>query len=644
MTISIPVAQQLAYTNATDETEVFDPTIRATYQKNMKLLYGSDIFQNLSGESIAVPVYNEYEAYNVGDVVYKDNLIVALESGDGAVVPAQPEVYAAFDTSIDNSTWSNRYVKLGGVWAGFPDTSYNFEADLGEDTMKYSIYRTGDPLVWESKTTLLRSRGDMQATSVKNPSAVTTLNDGYGAAWVNPNNILSLDTAYVTKSYSGFGGDSSYTNTMISSGYDFSEIPDSAIITGIEVQIRQYASGGAPDDKKVQLYQGSIGKGTAKSSTGTAMTISTKIYGGNSDLWGWNEISPTALKSSTFGVGFQKKDVNDDNIYVDSIQVIVYYTEVNTQETIMTLNGVDVITRITPNTVETKANVIWNENYPTYAECFSTIIVRDDGVYARTNIDAGIEYVTETQKIFVQVDSPEAIGFTPIEKSNIYRPFDNKNYSFASKNGNMFYSLYAAGGFTSIGLGKIVCDLLQIDFKDNLGNIIKTIQKSIDCTLLNTDIVSPKTEIFYAEATAYSADIQLFGSYTQVGTLALAKAVDAGITHLEMKHSLKDWSTFEQDIFGNPSYIERPTVLVNSGTVYIRTLNYDDTVRFLQYLNKKTVIIDGSDSSNKNANGSSIFDTTKIIGRFMSIGTGTTVKDNDIERISQYSFSIEEIV
>ncbi|MDD5549538.1 MAG: hypothetical protein PHI79_08105, partial [Sulfurovaceae bacterium] len=278
--------------------------------------------------------------------------------------------------------------------------------------------------------------------------------------------------------------------------------------------------------------------------------------------------------------------------------------------------------------------------YPNYAHLFKTIIVRDDGIYARTNKDVSQEYKEVSGNFFSAVESPENMNFTYLEKNNIWKPFDGKNYSFALGNGNIEYTV-SADNFTCIALGKVVGTHINIVFKNEIGNIISIVDKNIDTSLGNTDIQFGKTFIYYCEP-AKTAVITITG--TQIGTISLAKKYDLGATNLALKHGITSYSRFKFDEFGNPSFVERPTAITYSGSCDILMNDYDDVLRFFQYIDKKEVVIDGTDNNNESADGKNFLNSTSLIGRFMTVDQETQIKNEDIDQIAKYTFSVLEII
>jgi hypothetical protein len=154
-------------------------------------------------------------------------------------------------------------------------------------------------------------------TGFKNPSTTgTPYND-----LVNPTNAYVADGVYATHNYA--------TNNRL---YDYQtyktfgfSIPTGATIDGIEVQVKGYCSL-ADNFARIELFGASGGTGNQLSqhlpSSNGIVTI-----GGATELWGltW---TLNDLTDAHFGVDLQGFVGNHtDTIYIDNIQVKVYYTE-----------------------------------------------------------------------------------------------------------------------------------------------------------------------------------------------------------------------------------------------------------------------------------------------------------------------------
>ena len=166
-----------------------------------------------------------------------------------------------------------------------------------------------------------------QTTPATNPG--TAASTGTGTGWSGAGNITIPGSPYATASIAD-GSSSSY---LQATNYNFSSIPDNAIILGIKVDInRQASSTSYPpvQDNVVSLRKGTTIQATNKaSSTSWPTALTVAPYGGPDDLWGtsWTVLD---IKSTNFGVVLSA-DVNNISgstsrtATVDYIQISITY-------------------------------------------------------------------------------------------------------------------------------------------------------------------------------------------------------------------------------------------------------------------------------------------------------------------------------
>ncbi len=164
-----------------------------------------------------------------------------------------------------------------------------------------------------------------------NAGLVTNETANGDASWRNDGDIDVSDNTY-SRVNNMDGGEVS--NTQNITGFDFSALPASATIDGIQVNIERRKQGGTNRaeirDLRVSLLKGGVASSENKASSSNWPTSDQiAVYAGSTDdLWGetWTRDD---IVSSDFGVQFQIQAVggskNADS-YVDLIEVIVYYT------------------------------------------------------------------------------------------------------------------------------------------------------------------------------------------------------------------------------------------------------------------------------------------------------------------------------
>ncbi len=89
------------------------------------LVCGYGVFERIGDDLQLQEVDGDPSSLNVGDIYLdtSDSYIKYVTTKNGEEAAKQPEAYANVDTSLDSSTWANRYVKLGNlgannVWSG----------------------------------------------------------------------------------------------------------------------------------------------------------------------------------------------------------------------------------------------------------------------------------------------------------------------------------------------------------------------------------------------------------------------------------------------------------------------------------------------------------------------------------------------
>lgn len=145
--------------------------------------------------------------------------------------------------------------------------------------------------------------------TIKFPTAASQTTFTGGATWLNPTNILADDANDATLSLAGSGA-----AELHGQNYGI-EIPPGGIIDGVAVYIDSPFQNGGWLSISIDL---GIAGTTAK-----PITTVNGTYGGPTDLWGKDSISAAeiaAVETNLFALG-----TVDDNIYVNYINVIVYW-------------------------------------------------------------------------------------------------------------------------------------------------------------------------------------------------------------------------------------------------------------------------------------------------------------------------------
>lgn len=143
-------------------------------------------------------------------------------------------------------------------------------------------------------------------------------NAGIGAtAWTNPGTI-TLDNA--TDATCNAAASSQY---LVARSFDFSSIPDDAVIVGITVRAEASEHSTGTESLFAQLQNESgtlVGSSQSQNVSGTGKTVYT--YGGTADVWGAT-LTPAIVKDADFGVRFWFTSAHD--VRVDFVTMAVEY-------------------------------------------------------------------------------------------------------------------------------------------------------------------------------------------------------------------------------------------------------------------------------------------------------------------------------
>ncbi len=158
----------------------------------------------------------------------------------------------------------------------------------------------------------------MASTGNKFPTVGANVDRAGSTAWTNPGNVVSDNASDATAVVP--------TDYLVTSGYDFSAIPDNATIKGVTVRVEASESGGGDSSYIPQLHSGTTPTliGSAKSAVvvnGTTKVISTT--GGVADLWG-AALTPAIVKAAGFGVSIWSTDTTN-TLAIDFVTIAIEY-------------------------------------------------------------------------------------------------------------------------------------------------------------------------------------------------------------------------------------------------------------------------------------------------------------------------------
>jgi hypothetical protein len=139
---------------------------------------------------------------------------------------------------------------------------------------------------------------------------------------------------YLENSGGGGGGGNAESDYLRCTNFGF-VIPTGSTITGIEVEIDQYASvSDSVHDYLIRLRNATGQKGDDKAKTSywaDADSDSYVLYGGVSDLWGefW---TAAEINNGDFGVDIIAESTTSSIANIDHIRIKIFYTEPDSQE------------------------------------------------------------------------------------------------------------------------------------------------------------------------------------------------------------------------------------------------------------------------------------------------------------------------
>lgn len=173
---------------------------------------------------------------------------------------------------------------------------------------------------------LLPIDGPLTSSGNTAPGTGANLDRAGVSDWTSPGNILSDDNA--TAACTGGASGSDY---LVASNFNFSSIPDNAVILGITVRFAAAESSTGAETTTAQLQDAAaalFGSTKTNSVNGTGETIYT--YGASNDIWGLANntvpatISTGIIKDADFGVRFWYTTTH--NMTVDYVTIAIEYS------------------------------------------------------------------------------------------------------------------------------------------------------------------------------------------------------------------------------------------------------------------------------------------------------------------------------
>jgi len=279
----------------------------------------------------------------------------------------------------------------------------------------------------------------------------------------------------------------------------------------------------------------------------------------------------------------------------------------------------------------------------------SNSVVRDgNNYYVRTlaNTNNEPEYNYSYNPTFISLDNLDTIswGWTYKEPINPKKPFDGKNYTKLQSTVDVVTEFSSTSTFNTIAITGLIATSIKIESTASEINYSIDNRKDIS----NRLGASPITTILYLDRDitgTVKLTVTTNNGVVEIGETLLGLSVNGGFTNLEFANEYKDYSPTEIDQWGNVEYISGTKVNIHSGSVDMKTTNYDMINRLITSIGGSKVILNGSgNKDNLEVATEGVFSSTMIVGRITSFSQRTKIKDGDLDKMSNYTFKIEELV
>ena len=326
-----------------------------------------------------------------------------------------------------------------------------------------------------------------------------------------------------------------------------------------------------------------------------------------------------------------------------------YYTVVEVADLTNILTTEPIVYKNIPipnGDIETESELLDYSNQQ-FAWASHTCVIIGQEVYSRTMANSSeIEYNTTYNPTFAPLDNLNTIGWGWTKQYPItpYMPFDGKNYTKLESTVDVITEFSSTSTFNTIAITGLIASTVKIE------STASTINYSIDNRkdVSNRLGASPITTILYLDRDIVGTvklTVTTNNGVVEIGEILSGLSVNAGFTNLEFSNEYKDYSPTEIDQWGNVEYISGTKVNIHSGSVDMKTTNYDMINRLITSIGGSKVILNGSgNKDNLEIATEGVFSSTMIVGRITSFSQRTKIKDGDLDKMSNYTFKIEELV
>ena len=280
------------------------------------------------------------------------------------------------------------------------------------------------------------------------------------------------------------------------------------------------------------------------------------------------------------------------------------------------------------------------------------IVGSDSHIYMRSSATMDAEYVGVHSYLYRDVLLSDNWGWTRLSGNTPEKPFDNLAYTAIKQAGDFTLSFEVLYEIDVLGFSGVVAGEVIIEIPGNSGNPAYILSIAPDNTVdIDGRLPGYKTtEFAYLKYPFSGGVVKLhfkkgFDDLIEIGMVTGGLTADAGFTNLVLSNKFKDYSPYEKDKFGNILYVEGVKTNIYSGTVDIRISDYDRINRLMTSIGGKTVMLNGSDTTNNlPPDGKNVFASTRIIGRIRNFVLKTKLDNKLMSQMATYSFEIEEDV
>lgn len=166
----------------------------------------------------------------------------------------------------------------------------------------------------------------MPVTGFKSPGTITN-EERPGNDFTNPGYAAASDDSRTIADVSGGGSVSDWLR-CVNFGFTTGDIPDGAVITGIEVTIEDHGETTNISDSAIYLRTSAGQSGNNKATNTWTTSDYVWTYGGDGDMWG-TSYDDADIRDSTFGVDISATNSHPNQARearIDHVQVRIYYS------------------------------------------------------------------------------------------------------------------------------------------------------------------------------------------------------------------------------------------------------------------------------------------------------------------------------